>query len=101
MDATAAVLAAAGSASVTRSCPTTGCRSPWSATRSGTRRPGSPASLVAFAPVTIATIVTLTVTVTATVGGYRIRGRWLELGGNILTAAVLAVIGGLVLAGVL
>jgi hypothetical protein len=57
------------------------------------------ASLIAFAGVTIATIVTLTVS--ATVGGYRIRGRWLERGGNVLTAAVLAVIGALVLAGVL
>jgi hypothetical protein len=57
------------------------------------------ASLIAFAGVTIATIVTLTVS--ATIGGYRIRGRWLERGGNVLTAAVLAVIGALVLAGVL
>ena len=57
------------------------------------------ASLIAFAGVTIATIVTLTVS--ATVGGYRVRGRWLEKGGNVLTAVVLAVIGALVLAGVL
>ena len=57
------------------------------------------ASLVAFAAVTIVTIVALTVS--ATVGGYRIRGHWLEQFGNVLTAAVLAVIGALVLAGVL
>ncbi len=57
------------------------------------------ASLIAFAGVTIATIVALTVS--ATIGGYRIRGRWLEKGGNVLTAAVLAAIGALVLAGVL
>ena len=57
------------------------------------------ASLIAFAAVTIVTIVTLTVS--ATVGGYRIRGHWLDRGSNLFTAAVLAAIGALVLAGVL
>jgi nickel/cobalt transporter (NicO) family protein len=56
-------------------------------------------SLIAFAVVTIGTIVALTVS--ATVGGYRIRGQWLDRGSNAFTAAVLAVIGALVLAGVL
>jgi hypothetical protein len=57
------------------------------------------ASLIAFAAVTIATIVTLTVSATA--GGYRIRGQWLDRSSNLFTAAVLAAIGALVLAGVL
>jgi hypothetical protein len=55
-------------------------------------------SLVAFAVVTIATIVGLTLL--ATVGGYQIRGNWLDRWGNAITAAVLLVIGTLVLTGV-
>ena len=55
-------------------------------------------SLIAFAAVTIATIVTLTLIATA--GGYQIGGRWLDRWGNALTAIVLVVIGGLVLTGV-
>ncbi len=55
-------------------------------------------SLIAFATVTIATIVTLTLIATA--GGYQIGGRWLDRWGNALTAIVLVVIGGLVLTGV-
>jgi nickel/cobalt transporter (NicO) family protein len=54
-------------------------------------------SLVAFAVVTISTIVTLTVVATA--GGYQVRGQWLERWGNAITAAVLLVIGALVLLG--
>jgi hypothetical protein len=56
-------------------------------------------SLVAFAVVTIATIVGLTLL--ATVGGYQIRGNWLDRWGNAITAAVLLVIGTLVLTGVI
>jgi hypothetical protein len=51
-------------------------------------------SLVIFAAVTIGTIVGLTLA--ATRGGYEIRGQWLERWGNIFTAGVLVVIGGLV-----
>jgi nickel/cobalt transporter (NicO) family protein len=56
-------------------------------------------SLVVFAAVTIGTIVGLTLLATA--GGYQIGGRWLDRWGNGLTAAVLLVIGVLVLLGVL
>jgi hypothetical protein len=56
-------------------------------------------SLVVFAAVTIATIVALTLF--ATVGGYQIRGAWLERWGNVFTALVLVTIGVLVLTGVL
>lgn len=56
-------------------------------------------SLAIFAAVTILTIVGLTVFATA--GGYQVRSRWLDRWGNALTAAVLLVIGALVLAGVL
>ncbi|MHB8695441.1 MAG: hypothetical protein ACYDHH_29810 [Solirubrobacteraceae bacterium] len=56
-------------------------------------------SLVIFAAVTIGTIVGLTLA--ATRGGYEIRGQWLERWGNMFTALVLVVIGGLVLAGVI
>ncbi len=56
-------------------------------------------SLVVFALVTIATILTLTLVATA--GGYQIGGEWLERWGNVITASVLIVIGVLVLAGVL
>jgi len=54
-------------------------------------------SLVAFALVTIATIVGLTLL--ATLGGYQLRGNWLERWGNAITAATLLVIGTLVLTG--
>jgi nickel/cobalt exporter len=56
-------------------------------------------SLAVFAAVTILTIVGLTVFATA--GGYQVRSRWLDRWGNALTAAVLLVIGALVLGGVL
>ena len=54
-------------------------------------------SLIAFAAVTICTIVCLTLLAAA--GGYRVRGQWLERWGNSITAGVLIVIGGLVLTG--
>jgi nickel/cobalt exporter len=54
-------------------------------------------SLIAFAVVTIGTIVGLTLLATA--GGYQVRGEWLERWGNVITAAVLLVIGALVLTG--
>lgn len=57
------------------------------------------ASLVVFGAVTIGTIVGLTVA--AARGGYEIRGEWLERWGNGITAAVLVVIGLLVLTGVI
>jgi putative Mn2+ efflux pump MntP len=50
-----------------------------------------------FAAVTIGTIVTLTVA--ATLGGYQVRGQWLERWGNSVTALVLVIIGALILAG--
>jgi nickel/cobalt transporter (NicO) family protein len=56
-------------------------------------------SVVIFAAVTIGTIVGLTLT--ATRGGYEIRGQWLERWGNALTALVLIGIGALVLTGVI
>jgi hypothetical protein len=56
-------------------------------------------SLVVFAAVTIGTIVGLTLF--ATVGGYQIRGAWLDRWGNVFTALVLVTIGVLVLTGVL
>ena len=54
-------------------------------------------SLIAFAAVTITTIVALTLL--ATVGGYQLRGRWLDRWGNTTTAATLIIIGALVLTG--
>ena len=54
-------------------------------------------SLAIFAAVTIATIVALTLT--ATKGGYQIRGEWLERWGNTITAATLIAIGTLVVTG--
>jgi hypothetical protein len=56
-------------------------------------------SLAIFAAVTIGTIVGLTLA--AARGGYEIRGVWLERWGNVFTAMVLVVIGGLVLTGVI
>ena len=57
------------------------------------------ASLVAFAAVTVTTIVVLTLL--ATIGGYGLRSQWLERWGNAFTALVLVVIGILVLTGTL
>ena len=54
-------------------------------------------SLIAFAAVTITTIVALTLL--ATFGGYQLRGRWLDRWGNAITAATLIIIGTLVLTG--
>jgi nickel/cobalt exporter len=54
-------------------------------------------SLVAFAVVTITTIVALTLL--ATIGGYGLRSHWLERWGNAFTALVLVVVGALVLTG--
>jgi hypothetical protein len=54
-------------------------------------------SLLAFAVVTIATIMGLTLL--ATVGGYQVRGRRLDRWGNAITAATLIVIGALVVTG--
>ncbi len=56
-------------------------------------------ALVVFAAVTVVTMVSLTLV--ATVGGYRLQAPWLDRWGNLCTAAVLVVIGALVLAGVL
>jgi hypothetical protein len=56
-------------------------------------------SLVVFAAVTIGTIVGLTLG--AARGGYQIRGEWLERWGNLFTAGVLAIIGLLVLLGII
>jgi hypothetical protein len=56
-------------------------------------------ALVLFSLVTVATIVGLTLS--ACFGGYRIRGQWLERWGNAFTAAVLVVIGALVVASVI
>jgi nickel/cobalt transporter (NicO) family protein len=56
-------------------------------------------SLAVFGAVTILTIVALTLLATA--GGYQIGGEWLDRWGNAFTAAVLVVIGALVLAGFL
>jgi hypothetical protein len=52
-------------------------------------------SLVIFAAVTVGTVVGLTLA--AARGGYQIRGAWLERWGNVFTAAVLTIIGLLVL----
>jgi nickel/cobalt exporter len=59
--------------------------------------PTAVGSVLIFAVVTIATIVGLTLV--AAKGGYQIRGQWLDRWGNVMTAAVLLVIGALVLAG--
>jgi nickel/cobalt transporter (NicO) family protein len=56
-------------------------------------------SVVVFAGVTIGTIVGLTLG--AARSGYQIQGEWLERWGNLFTAAVLAIIGILVLLGVI
>jgi nickel/cobalt transporter (NicO) family protein len=54
-------------------------------------------SVIAFAAVTIATIVCSTLIVAS--GGYQVGGRWLERWGNSISAGVLVVIGALVVAG--
>jgi nickel/cobalt exporter len=56
-------------------------------------------ALVVFSLVTIATIVGLTVS--ATFGGFQVRGAWLDQWGNAATALVLIVVGVLVLAGII
>jgi nickel/cobalt transporter (NicO) family protein len=56
-------------------------------------------ALIAFSAVTVATILGLTVFATA--GGYQIRSEWLDRYGHLFTAAVLLVIGALVVAGIL
>jgi hypothetical protein len=56
-------------------------------------------SLVAFSFATVATIVGLTVI--ATVGGYKLKGRWLDRWSNVITAATLVLIGALVFTGVI
>jgi nickel/cobalt exporter len=56
-------------------------------------------SVVIFGAVTIGTIVGLTLG--AAKGGYQIHGDWLDRWGNAVTAAVLVVIGALVLTGVI
>jgi hypothetical protein len=56
-------------------------------------------SIVVFAAVTIGTIVGLTLA--AAKGSYQLRGEWLERWGNAITAAVLLLIGALVLLGIL
>jgi len=56
-------------------------------------------SLVVFAAVTIG--VTVGLTLAAARGGYQIPGEWLERWGNVFTAAALAIIGLLVLLGVI
>ena len=57
------------------------------------------ASVVVFAAVTISAIVALTLLAHA--GVLRVKGAWLERWGNLITAATLAVIGALVLTGVI
>jgi threonine/homoserine/homoserine lactone efflux protein len=57
------------------------------------------AALVAFAAITIATIMGLTLL--ATFGGYQVKGQWLDRWGNSVTAATLIVIGALVATGVI
>jgi nickel/cobalt transporter (NicO) family protein len=54
-------------------------------------------SLVAFAAVTVATIVALTLL--ATLSGHQLGANWLERWGNLVTAGVLVAIGALVIAG--
>jgi hypothetical protein len=56
-------------------------------------------SLVAFAVVTVATFVTLTVLATA--GGYQLRTNWLDRSSGAITAVVLVAIGSLVAASVI
>ena len=57
----------------------------------------SVATLITFSAVTVATIVGLTVA--GAVGGYRLRGTWIDKGANLITAVMLLVIGALVATG--
>lgn len=61
--------------------------------------PTAVGTLLVFAAVTMATMLALTLF--ATLGGYQLRGRWLERWGNAGSAGVLLVIGALVLARVI
>ena len=61
--------------------------------------PTAVGSVLIFAVVTIVVIVGMTLL--AAKGGYQIQGQWLDRWGNAITAAVLLVIGALVLAGVI
>jgi hypothetical protein len=54
-------------------------------------------SLLAFAAVTIATIIALTLL--ATLSGHQLRGEWPERWGNLITAGVLVALGALVIGG--
>ncbi|WP_460725937.1 hypothetical protein [Nocardia heshunensis] len=56
-------------------------------------------SLVAFSLVTLGTIVGLTLL--GTVAGYQLRGAWIDKSANLITAAVLLIIGILIAAGVI
>jgi nickel/cobalt exporter len=56
-------------------------------------------ALVVFTAVTIATIVGLTLF--ACFGGYQMQGQWLDRWGNVFTAAVLVLLGSLILFGVI
>jgi nickel/cobalt exporter len=56
-------------------------------------------ALIVFSAVTIGTIIALTLS--ACFGGYQVHGRWLDRWGNILTAGVLVLVGGLVFTGVI
>jgi hypothetical protein len=56
-------------------------------------------SLIAFALVTVTTIVALTLLAAA--AGYQVRGQWLERWANAITALVLLIIGVLIIAGVI
>jgi nickel/cobalt transporter (NicO) family protein len=56
-------------------------------------------SVVIFSAVTVGTIMGLTLA--AARGGYQVKGDWLERWGNVVTAAVLAAIGLLVLLGII
>jgi hypothetical protein len=56
-------------------------------------------TLVAFATATVATIVLLTVS--AALLGYQLRASWIDRAANLLTAAVLLIVGALVAAGVI
>ncbi|MET9325228.1 hypothetical protein [Tsukamurella sp. NPDC003166] len=55
-------------------------------------------TLVAFSVVTIGTIVGLTML--GAIAGYQLRGAWIDKGANLITAAVLLVVGVLVAAGI-
>ena len=54
-------------------------------------------TLLVFSLVTLVTIVGLTVL--ATLGGYRLRGAWIDRGANLVTALMLVAVGGLVATG--